>query len=109
MFSTVKKIFLLDILEAIPDEDWRRNWICFEKTIMLRMTSKNTQYIIDKMRLHVNVCLKFNLDDEMFKTMLSYLSNYKHNVSLKIINKGMIVSHLKVIEQVELVNLNLTN
>ena len=60
MFSTVKKIFLLDILEAIPDEDWRRNWICYGKTIMLRMTSKNAQLIIDKMQLHVNVSLTFN-------------------------------------------------
>lgn len=56
MFYTVKKIFLLDILEAIPDEDWR-----IRKTIMLRMTSKNAKQIIDKMRLHVNVCLKFHL------------------------------------------------
>lgn len=101
----VKKISLFDILGAIPDEDWRRNWICLKNTIMLRVTSKTAIKTIDKMQLHVYVCLRNRL---MFKSMMLYLSEHRHHVSLKI-NKGVIDSHVQeVIEPLCLVNLNLS-
>jgi Ran GTPase-activating protein (RanGAP) involved in mRNA processing and transport len=46
-------------LEAVPVEDWARNWPA-DRTIMLRMTSKQIKKIIDNMRLPVVVHLNMS-------------------------------------------------
>jgi Leucine-rich repeat (LRR) protein len=46
-------------LEAVPADDWGRTW-ADNRTIMLRMTSKQIKEIIDKMRLPVVVLLNMS-------------------------------------------------
>jgi hypothetical protein len=47
-------------LEAIPAEDWCRNWAA-GRTIMLRRTSKRVKEVVDKMRLYAVVRLSWSL------------------------------------------------
>ena len=48
-----------EVIETIPADDWSRTW-ADNRTIMLRMTSKQIKEIIDKMRLPVVVILNMS-------------------------------------------------
>jgi Ran GTPase-activating protein (RanGAP) involved in mRNA processing and transport len=52
-------------LEAVPADDWGRTW-ADNRTIMLRMTSKQIKEIIDKMRLPVVVHLNMSFWNKIY-------------------------------------------
>lgn len=60
-------------LEAVPADDWSRTWAA-NRTIMLRMTSKKIKEIIDKMRIHVVVCLNMNFWSDSIESLFSRVS-----------------------------------
>jgi hypothetical protein len=54
---------LLPTLQALPPEDWRRTWTT-DMTIILRMDSKGSKKVVDKMTVPTEVCLRESFTDD---------------------------------------------
>jgi hypothetical protein len=80
---------LVTVLTTVPDDDWSKSW-SVDKTIMLKMTSKSLNEVINKMqlsklsKLELTVTLRFDNNKESELKMKSLSMFVKNNKIAKL-------------------------
>jgi len=77
---------LVSVLATVPDDDWNKSWTV-DKTLMLKMTSKSLNVIINKMqlsKLELTVTLRFDNNKESELKMKSLSMFVKKNKIAKL-------------------------